>query len=63
MATVLVSFQRIGSLQRTRSVVERTLGWLRAFCRLRYQVDGTAASFHAVVYLAVLVPCVRRLIG
>ena len=48
-------------LQRKRYVVERTLGWLKGFRRLRYRVDRTAASFHAFVYLAVLVLCVRRL--
>ncbi len=44
-------------------VEERTLGWLKGFRRLRYRVDRTAASFHAFVYLAVLVLCVRRLIS
>lgn len=48
-------------LQRKRYVVERTLSWLKSFRRLRYRVDLTAASFHAFVYLAVLVLCVRRL--
>ena len=50
-------------LQRQRYVVERTLGWLKGFRRLRYRVDRTAASFHAFVYLAVLVLCVRRLMN
>lgn len=50
------------TLRRKRYVVERTLGWLKGFRRLRYRVDRTAASFHAFVYLAVLVLCVRRLI-
>ena len=50
------------SLQRTRYVVERTLGWLKGFRRLRYRVDRTAAPFQAFVSLAVLVLCVRRLI-
>jgi len=50
-------------LQRKRYVVERTLSWLKGFRRLRYRVDRTAASFHAFVYLAVLVLCVRRLIN
>jgi putative transposase len=49
-------------LQRKRYVVERTLGWLKGFRRLRYRVDRTAASFQAFVYLALLVLCVRRLI-
>jgi transposase len=48
-------------LQRKRYVVERTLGWLKGFRRLRYRVDRTAASFQAFVYLAILVLCVRRL--
>ena len=50
-------------LQRKRYVVERTLGWLKGFRRLRYQVDRTAASFQAFVYLAILVLCVRRLVS
>jgi transposase len=51
------------ALQRKRFVVERTLGWLKGFRRLRYRVDRTAASFQAFVYLAVLVLCLRRLIS
>ena len=51
------------TLQRKRYVVERTLGWVKGFRRLRYRVDRSAASFHAFVYLAVLVLCVRRLIA
>src|SRR5215213_6169820 len=51
------------ALQRKRYVVERTLGWLKGFRRLRYRVDRTAASFQAFVYLAILVLCVRRLGG
>ena len=49
-------------LQRKRYVVERRLSWIKGFRRLRYRVDRTAASFHAFVYLAMLVLCVRRLI-
>ena len=49
------------ALQRKRYVVERTLGWLKGFRRLRYRVDRTAVSFQAFVYLAILVLCVRRL--
>jgi len=49
------------ALQRKRYVVERTLGWLKGFRRLRYRLDRTAASFQAFVYLAILVLCVRRL--
>jgi transposase len=51
------------ALQRKRSVVERTLGWLKGFRRLRYRVDRMATSFHAFVYLAILVLCVRRLVS
>jgi transposase len=50
-------------LQRKRYVVERSLGWLKSFRRLRYRVDRTATSFQAFVYLAILVLCVRRLIS
>jgi transposase len=56
-------YARDPALQRKRYVVERTLGWLKGFPRLRYRVDRTAASFHAFVYLAVLVLCIRRLIN
>jgi len=49
-------------LQAKRYVIERTLGWLKGFRRLRDRVDRTAASFHALVSLAVLMLCVRRLI-
>jgi transposase len=48
---------------RKRYVVERAMGWLKGFRRLRYRVDRTAASFHAFVYLAILALCVRRLIS
>jgi transposase len=51
------------ALQRKRYVVERTVGWLKGFRRLRYRVDRTSASFQAFVYLAVLVLCVRRLMS
>jgi transposase len=51
------------SLLRKRYVIERILSWLKAFRRLRYRVDRTAKSFHAFVYLAVLVLCVRRFLG
>jgi transposase len=51
------------ALQRKRYVVERTLSWLKGFRRLRYRVDRTADLFHAFVYLAVLVLCVRRAVG
>src|SRR5829696_10375515 len=50
-------------LQRKRYVVERTIGWLKGFRRLRFRVDCTAASFQAFVYLAILVLCVRRLVS
>jgi transposase len=50
-------------LQRKRYVVERTLGWLKSFRRLRYRVDRTATSFACFVYLAILVLCVRRAVG
>lgn len=60
--TVGELYAKDAALQRKRYVVERTLGWLKGFRRLRYRVDRTAASFHAFVYLAVLVLCVRRLV-
>ena len=56
-------YRQDAALQRKRYVVERTLGWLKGFRRLRYRVDRTAASFRTFVYLAVLVLCVRRLVG
>jgi hypothetical protein len=51
------------ALQRKRYVVERSIGWLKGFCGPRYRVDRTAASFHAAVYVAVLVLCVRRVVS
>jgi transposase len=51
------------ALQRMRFVVERTLGWLKGFRRLRYRVDRTAASFHAFVYFTILILCVRRVVS
>jgi len=50
-------------LQRKLYEVERTLGWLKGFRRLRYRVDRTSASFHAFVYLAILVLCVPRMVS
>lgn len=50
------------ALQRKRYVVERTLWWLKDFRRLRYRVDRTAASFHAFVYLAIPILCVRHVV-
>jgi transposase len=50
-------------LERKRYVVERTVGWLKGFRRLRYRVDRMAASFRAFVYLAVLMLCFRRLMN
>jgi transposase len=55
-------YAKDAALQRKRYVVERTMGWLKGFRRLRYRVDRTATSFQAFVYLAVLVLCVRHLI-
>ncbi len=52
-----------GALQRKRYVVERTMGWLKGFRRLHYRVDRTAASFHAFVYLAILILCVSRIVS
>jgi transposase len=51
------------ALQRRHYVVERTVSWLKGFRRLRYRVDRTSASFHAFVYLAILVLCVRRVVS
>jgi transposase len=51
------------ALERKRYIVERTIGWLKGFRRLRYRVDRTAASFQSFIYLAVLVLCVRRLLS
>ena len=56
-------YEEDAALQRKRYVVERTLGWLKAFRRLRYRVDRSTASFHAFVYLAILVLSVRRLLS
>jgi hypothetical protein len=50
-------------LAQQRFVIERLTSWLKSFHRLRYQVDRTATLFQALVYLAVRVLCVRRLVS
>jgi len=56
-------YAKDAALQRKRYVVERTLGWLICCRRLRYRVDRTAASFHAFVYLVILILCVCRVVS
>jgi transposase len=51
------------ALERKRYVVERTLSWLKGFRRLRYRVDRTATSFTCFMCLAILVLCMRRVMG
>jgi IS5 family transposase len=57
-------FAEDATLQRKRYVVEHTLSVLaQGLPPAPVRVDRTAASFHAFVYLAVLVLCVRRLMS
>jgi transposase len=48
-------------LGRHRWVVERTLGWLLSYKRLALRYDRTATTITALVRLAVLLICARRL--
>ncbi len=52
------SSQRLG---RHRWVVERTLGWLLSYKRLALRYDRTAKTITALVRLAVVLICARRL--
>ncbi len=48
-------------LGRHRWVVERTLGWLLSYKRLALRYDRTATTITALVRLAVILICARRL--
>lgn len=49
-------------LGKQRFVVERTNAWLKSFRRLHFRFDRTLPMFKALVQLACIVICVRRLI-
>lgn len=49
-------------LNRTRYRIERTNGWIKSFRRLRFRFDYTLASFQNLVYLGLIVVCLRKLI-
>lgn len=46
-----------------RFVIERTNGWIKDFRRLRNRFDYTIVSFEALLLLAVLVICIRKLMS
>jgi transposase len=46
---------------RERYVVERTNAWFKSFRRLHFRFDRSAYSFDCLLWLAVLIICVRRL--
>lgn len=46
-----------------RFVIERTNGWTKSFRRLRFRFDYTILSFTALLNLALVVICVRKLIN
>lgn len=48
---------------RNRFVIERTNAWTKSFRRLRFRFDYTILSFTALLNLALVVICVRKLIN
>lgn len=50
-------------LGKQRFVVERTNGWLKSYRRVHFRYDYTLASFRALLLLACLVICVRKLVA
>lgn len=49
-------------LGKMRFKVERTNAWIKSFRRLRFRFDYTLASFQNLVYLGLIVICLRKLI-
>jgi hypothetical protein len=45
-----------------RLIVERTNAWFKSFRRLRNRFDYHIASFESLLYLAIIIICVRRLV-
>jgi transposase len=50
-------------LGKMRFKVERTNAWIKTFRRLRFRFDYTLASFQALIYLGLIVICLRKLIN
>lgn len=48
-------------LGKMRFKVERTNAWIKSFRRLRFRFDYTLASFQNLVYLGLIVICLRKL--
>ncbi len=49
-------------LGKKRYKVERTNAWIKSFRRLRFRFDYTSVSFKALVFLGLIVICIRKLI-
>lgn len=45
-----------------RFVIERTNGWLKSYRRVHFRYDYTISSFRALLLMACLVICVRKLV-
>lgn len=50
-------------LGKMRFKIERTNAWIKSFRRLRFRFDYTLASFQNLVYLGLIVICLRKLLG
>lgn len=50
-------------LAKCRFVIERTNAWMKSFRRLHFRFDRSTYSFECFLSLAVIVICVRRLMG
>ena len=46
-----------------RFVIERSNAWIKSFRRLRMRFDYKFSSFEALLYLAIIVICVRKLLS
>lgn len=49
-------------LGKMRFKVERTNAWIKSFRKLRFRFDYTLKSFSALIYLGLIVICIRKLI-
>lgn len=49
-------------LGKMRFKIERTNAWIKSFRRLRFRFDYTLKSFEALIYLGLIVICIRKLI-
>lgn len=50
-------------LNKMRYRIERTNSWIKSFRRLRFRFDYTIASFQSLVYLGLIVICLKKLIN